>query len=381
MKRRYLNIKELTTIYILTDNMNPEFPIFNTKELTKNPNFEHDLNTPSGRRLYFGEKLGDKIEHMKEYLDTNAFIGFMVSKKMAGKSTYSKMFGEIVEQDRFKHISVGDLVRDFTQTMKHSEKRDEFEKYLEENYRGMVSLDEAIDAVVNHTQDKLIPTEIILALVKKEIEMTGRKGIFIDGLPRNMDQISYSLFYRDIINFREFPDFFVLIDTPESLIEVRIEGRVVCPVCHISRNLRTNPTGKYDCDEESSEYYLICDNPGCAKYGKQRLIRKAGDEEGLDLIRGRLNSDAKLLEKADKLVGIPKVYLRNTVPVSAADENIDDYEITPAFSYRGGKGEVKMVRGPLVVTEDSGEESYSRMPAATTVSLFSQIYDILFPGE
>jgi len=44
------------------------------------------------------------------------------------------------------------------------------------------------------TPKTLLPTELILALVKREIAKRPRKTLFIDGFPRDMDQVSYSLF-------------------------------------------------------------------------------------------------------------------------------------------------------------------------------------------
>src|SRR3989344_4540913 len=60
----------------------------------------------------------------------------------------------------------------------------------------------------------LLPTEFILALVERKIDQIGRKAIFIDGFPRDLDQISYSLYFRSLIGYREDPAFFTFISLP-----------------------------------------------------------------------------------------------------------------------------------------------------------------------
>ena len=85
----------------------------------------------------------------------------------------------------------------------------------------------------------LLPTELILVLAKREIAKLGKKTIFMDGFPRDLDQISYALFFRDLINYREDPDVFILIDVPTSVIDERVKTRVICPLCNTSQKLKT----------------------------------------------------------------------------------------------------------------------------------------------
>jgi len=89
--------------------------------------------------------------------------------------------------------------------------------------------------------------------------------------------------------------------------------------------------------------------------------------------------DGKLIEKSFSLYGIPKVLLRNSIPVEVAKDFLDDYEITPEYVMELDKkgGEVKINERPWVVNDDDGVPSYSLMPPPVVVSLIKQLTDIL----
>jgi len=218
----------------------------------------------------------------------------------------------------------------------------------------------------------LLPSELILALVKKEIAKKGRKTFFIDGFPRDLGQVSYSLFFRDLIDYREDPDVFVLIDVPEAVIDERIKHRVICPLCQTSRSLNLFPTKKVEYDKKEKKFHLICDNSECRG---ARMVQKEGDALGIGPIKERLKTDEKLIKQAFSLYGIPKVLLRNSVPIDKVKKFVDDYEITPEYSYELDKnsGEVKIVEKPWQILDDNGVPCYSLMPPPVVVSLIKQI--------
>lgn len=353
------------------------FPIHETK--VKGISQTFDLNTPMGRRKYFDAKASKEIEELKSYLDHSTFVGFLLAKKSAGKGTYSKMFQEIFGQDRVELISVGDLVREYYAKITSDKAElksltDYFEKY----YRGYMSIDDAFKAFLSKSQDKLIPTEFILTLVRKRIEEVNNKAIFLDGFPRDMDQISYSLYFRSIMNLRDDPDFFILIDVPESVIDERMKYRRICPICNTSRNLKLLPTETVHFDKNTNKFELVCDNVSCTGHNKQILVAKEGDENGLELIRARLNKDAELMEKALNLHGVPKILLRNSFPVSEIAK-FDDYEVTPEFVYEWDKNAEKVIvtTKPWVIKDDAGVESNSLMAPAVLLSMIKQIHQIV----
>lgn len=349
-----------------------EFPIVGTKVEGSWGRF--DLNSPEGRRKYFEVKAGDEIAHIRKFLSENTFIAYFLGKKGSGKGTYSKLLEEIFGSEKIAHVSVGDLVRE-TDDWEKFRKTKRFER-LRSYYRGYVSFDEIVVSLASRSTEKLLPTEFILALLKAHIDELAGKAIFIDGLPRTMDQVSYSLYFRDIINYRDDPDFFVLIDIPESVIEERIKYRVVCPVCQTSRNLKLLPTSKIGFDTENNEFYLVCDNPSCRG---ARMVRKEGDEKGLEPIRKRLMDDEEIIKTAFRLYGIPKVLLRNHVPVEEASKYFDSYEITPEYEYRWNEKtkKVEVEEKPWMVKDDNGVECYSLLAPPVVVTFLKGIVEVL----
>ncbi len=117
-----------------------------------------------------------------------------------------------------------------------------------------------------------------------------------------------------------------------------------------------------------------CDNPKC---GKARMVPKEGDELGIEAIRNRLEVDDQVIRTLMKLEGVPKVYLRNSIPVTSADETVDRYEITPAYSYEFKNGKVSVIEKPWAVKDDDGVDSNSLLPAPVVVSMIRQITQVL----
>ena len=337
-----------------------------------------DLNSPEGRKKYFEAKAGDEIKHLQKYFNEgNTFVSYLLGKKNSGKGTYSKLFTEIFGEEKIATVSVGDLVREMD-NWESFKKTKKFEK-MKDYYRGYVSVDDAVKAHLERSTSRLLPTEFILALLKAHIDELKGKSIFIDGLPREMDQVSYSLYFRDLINYRNDPDFFILIDIPEAVIDERIKYRVICPKCNTSRNLKLLITSKIDYDQNEGKFYLLCDNPACKGCGKVRMVRKEGDDLGISPIRGRLDKDEEILKKAFNLYGIPKILLRNHIQKDEAKKYFDDYEITPEYvlSWNNKNKKVNVEEKSWSVKDDNGKECYSLLAPPVLVSMIKQMVDVL----
>ena len=349
-----------------------EFPVFKTK--VKGVEQKFDLMDVKGREEYFQAKAGDEIRRLREYLKENTFVAYLLGKKNSGKGTYAKMFKEVVTKDRVEHFSVGDMIRDLDAMVQDKDKRKDLEAFLNKNYRGYMPLPEIMQALESRSTKVLLPSELILALVKMKLASAGKKALFIDGFPRNMDQVSYSLFFRDLIGYREDQDIFIMIDIPESVIDERIKYRAVCPKCQTSRNVKLLPTKKVGFDEKENKFYLFCDNSECTG---ERMVGKEGDEQGIGPIKERLVVDEELIKKAFNLYGVPKVLLRNSVPVDMAKEYVDDYEITPEYYYQKEGNEIKILEKPWQVLDDEGVASYSLLAAPVVVALIKQLVEVL----
>ncbi|MDD2646615.1 MAG: AAA family ATPase [Patescibacteria group bacterium] len=351
-----------------------EFPLFKTKVVGVSEKFM--LEDPAERRKYFQAKAGAEINKIKEYLANNTFVAFLLGKKNSGKGTYSKLFIEAVGSDRVAHLSVGDIVRSADQALRDEKSKQELTEYLKKNYRGFITVEEVVERILGRSTSGLLPTEAILALIEREIDHLGRKAVFIDGFPRNLDQISYSIFFRTLMGYRDDPDFFVFIDLPESVIDERLKYRVICPKCKTPRNIKLLRTKNIGYDVGNNSFYLMCDNPNC---GGVRMVPKEGDELGIEAIRDRMEIDDKVMRMLTDLQGVPKVYLRNSIPVDEAKNYVDDYEITPAYRFECDKasGGVKVIEEPWTTKDDNGKLSYSLLPAPVAVAMIKQIVQVL----
>ena len=116
-------------------------------------------------------------------------------------------------------FSIGDIVRSVHKDLANPKKKKELIAFLKSKYRGFISIEKALDVIEGRDTKTLLPTEVILALVERQISQLGRKAVFIDGFPRNLDQISYSLYFRALMGYRDDPDFFVFIDVPNTVID------------------------------------------------------------------------------------------------------------------------------------------------------------------
>lgn len=350
-----------------------EFPIIGTKVPHLSKKF--DLTNPKGRKEYWGVKAGEEIRTIGKYLSKSNFMAFLIGKKNSGKGTYAKLFTEIFGEEKVIHLSVGDLVREYSTNWQSFVQTSSFAK-LKNLYRGYVAFDEAVSNLLARTTKTLLPTEFVLALLKLRIGELKGKSIFVDGLPRELDQVSYSLFFRDLAGYTDAPDFFVLIDIPETIIDERIRYRVVCPLCNTSRNKKLFPTSKVGYDSEKRDFYLLCDNPNCEG---PRMQKKEGDNLGLAPIRERLAKDEEILKSVFSLHGIAKILLRNHVGVSQASKYFDEYELTPEyeFSWDGNKERVEIIEKPWIVKDDNGSFCYSLLAPAVVVSFLKQLVEVL----
>lgn len=356
-----------------------DFPLFKTKS-DKYKKF--DLTDFNGRKEYFEYKAGPEIKKLKAYLKDNTFIAYLMGKKSSGKGTYAKMFAEVIDKDKIAHFSIGDMIRSFDETIRDEKKKKELVEFLKQNYRGYLPLEKIMEAMETRSTKVLLPSELILALAKREISKLGKKTIFIDGFPRDLDQVSYSLYFRDLIGYRDDQDVFILIDVPTTIIDERVKTRVVCPICNNSRSLKLLPTKDVEYDEKDKKFHLLCDNSGCSsvKAGKgSRMVAKEGDENGIAPIKERLDKDEMLVKEAYNLQGIPKVLLRNSIPEDKTKEFADDYEVTPEFSYKwdAKNKKVQTLEKPWEVKDDEGVMSNSLMPPPVVVSLIKQLVKVL----
>ncbi len=352
---------------------NLDFPIIGTK--TDGVTQDFDLADPEVRQTYFEAKVGSELDTIKDFLEKNQFIAYFIGKKNSGKGTYSKMLTETLKTDKIVHLSVGDLVREVSGNWAEYEKGPEYPK-LKALYRGALDFEKAVEYLTSRSTSSLLPSDFVLALLRVRFESLEGKSVFLDGFPREKDQVGYTLYLKEILGRAQNKDMVILIDIPDSVINERIKYRRICPICNTPRNLKVLATQDVGYDKETEEFFLMCDTPSC---NKERMVAKEGDSLGIEPIRERLNKDQSIIEEAYGLYGIDKILLRNSIPVDQAKELFDPYEITPGYDYErvAGSDKVKVVESPWVIQDNQGVDSNSLLPMPVVVGLIKQLSKIL----
>jgi hypothetical protein len=109
------------------------------------------------------------------------------------------------------------------------------------------------------------------------------------------------------------------------------------------------------------------------------MTTKEGDKLGIGPIKSRLDKDEELVKRAFALHGIPKIFLRNSVPIDKVKEYVDDYEVTPEYVYNWNEKDdrVETTEKPWQILDDEGIASNSLMPPPVVVSLIKQLVHVL----
>lgn len=151
-----------------------------------------------------------------------------IAPPAAGKGTQAVM---LKEKYGIPHISTGDLLR------------------------GARNNDDDNSRLIAKLQDegKLVPDELVLALLKSRLEQSDCKnGYILDGFPRNIEQAKK---YEEILSDigMELGNV-ILIDLKKEIAEMRISGRVSCPKCGAVFNTLI--------EESKPKVENVCDNCG-----------------------------------------------------------------------------------------------------------------------
>ncbi len=149
----------------------------------------------------------------------------------AGKGTQAK---RISERYGVPHLSAGDILRN----------------------AASARTPEGMEAAGYMDQGKLVPNEVVLSIVKSEIQRL-KKGFILDGFPRTIPQA------ESLGTFTEL-DTVINIEVDFALLLKRLTGRRSCPKCGAVYHILNNPP--------STEG--LCD-----KCGTELIQRKDDNEE------------------------------------------------------------------------------------------------------
>jgi len=147
----------------------------------------------------------------------------------SGKGTYAAILQERLD---IPHISTGDLVRD--------------------EIRNGTSVGKAIEEYSN--SGKLVPDDIITAILEKRIRLGLSKGFILEGYPRSIEQAKQLEKITGI-------DVVINLDVPDHVIVERLSSRLQCRKCGTIYNERTmKPRVPGKCDKCGGELFKRVDD-------------------------------------------------------------------------------------------------------------------------
>jgi adenylate kinase len=184
----------------------------------------------------------------------------------SGKGTQAARVGERLG---LRHLSTGDLLRDAVAEGTSLGKK--AKEYMNEG--------------------RLVPDEIMLGLIREQLEALEGAGWILDGFPRTLPQAEAltGLLEEQGIEI----DTVLLVDVPAEAIVQRLTSRRVCTECHAVYSLAMLPAGQPD---------------RCPKCGG-RLVQRPDDTE--ETVRRRLDvyeeQTAPVLDFYRRSVGVTEI--------------------------------------------------------------------------
>lgn len=325
---------------------------------------------------FFHKRVGPKLGGLNKLIDEKPVIIFFLAKKNAGKGTYAKLLNDITD-NRFVHLSVGDLVRAAQKQLSAPEGKKAFIDNLSKFYLGKEPLEEMIEnflASVGETSN-LLPTPAIIALIEFEISKHQGKSIIIDGFPRSHEQVELAFQMQDDFQKSDYSSAFVELNCTDEVLLVRQLYRKVCPRCQTPKNTKVLLTEKIDYDKATDEFHLVCDRPEC---GGVRMIAKQGDAEGPEKIRARQQEMAKLFEIIQSKRPHAYFGVNNHVLVSEAHKHEqEDFTKIAGLQWDPVTKQVKKEFRVWVTKDEQGKDVYSRWPEPVVAELVSELHNWL----
>jgi len=161
----------------------------------------------------------------------------------SGKGTQAEI---LVEKNGFVQLSTGDLFR--------------------KNMSEKTPLGVEAQKFIN--QGNLVPDEVTNAMVLDYLTKTKNDGLIFDGYPRTIDQAK--ALDQMLSDLGRQIDKVFYIEVPKELLIERISGRLVCPTCKRSYNIKNRPP-------------IIA---GVCDFDQTKLVRRPDDEP--DKVKVRL---------------------------------------------------------------------------------------------
>lgn len=180
----------------------------------------------------------------------------LVGAPGSGKGTQGDV---LVKEFGIKRLSTGDLLR--------------------EEIRKNTKLGQEVKSLIS--SGKLVSDEIIISLIKREIEKCVKKGFVLDGVPRTIEQAKE---IDDFLlkKFERHIDLVISLEIDEDKLIDRLTNRYYCKDCNESYNkLYKNPKVQGECDKCGGHNFIIRPDD------KEEIIRerfKAYEDQTLPII-------------------------------------------------------------------------------------------------
>jgi len=296
-------------------------------------------------------------------LNTNPVIIFMISPKLAGRSTYIGYLTDLFP-DKFKVIAVGDIVRNWQERIKNEKK--EVKKDLKEIFGD--DKNKAFKELSFSDVKNLVSNETIIKLIKIEILHSDKThSIIMDGFPRSQGQLVWTTKLAKEIS-KSYKPMVIGIFTHDSILDQRFDSRLICPKCQKSGSMLTLVNGLPKYDKNSHQFYLECYNCG------SKMEKKKTDTSLEDMSKRRIEDKklaVALLNNFNKQGFFATEIITGIETKSFSGK---DTELNPAYSLKvNKKGKVIKSKGVQIGIEKNGSGVYSFHPKKIVGDIISII--------
>jgi len=332
-----------------------------------------------GTKAFYEKRVPEHFSRFHEHLDNNPFVLFFLAKKNAGKGTYSKILNK-VSDGKVVHLGVGDLVRAAEKRALDENERQSLIDDLKVYYKGEIPIEEVVEKFVEEAGDlsALLPTEMVMALIEKEVEYNKNKAIIIDGFPRSLDQINIANRMQDDFEAKGKPSAFVEIDCPDDVLLQRQMYRVTCPECQTPRNTKVLATENVGYDQGEEEFYLVCDNDTCDNIRMKPKYGKVGGEYTIETFKKDQQQTKDLLQKVHEDHPHRHIRVHNHISVSEVGNHDEaDFTLETDYEFDSETKQVTKRFKPWVIKDDDGIDVLSRWPDPVVADLMKELTEWL----
>jgi adenylate kinase len=197
----------------------------------------------------------------------------------AGKGTQCKM---LADKYGIRHLSSGDILR--------------------RERRENTDLGRKAQAYMDGGQ--LVPDDLIIAMMMKEIGGVGEKGCLLDGFPRTLEQARQ--LDTAMAKSKQKVNVVLNLEVDDDKLEQRVTGRRSCPKCGAAYHTAFNPPRRDG----------VCDHDG------EKLVQRPDDTAAV--VRNRI-------ENYHKLTSPLVMYYQAKKNVSSIDGNGEIGQVTKAL--------------------------------------------------